>query len=186
MFKRTALAVVALGAISLATQTHVFTLTSPTAFQKVVVVPGYDTADGPLRAVTICMRYKHMRFVEGESTDAEPTTVAFAFSEGLLSLSKDGTSLAEVVLPGHADAMPVTEFDGAMDYSGTSSFTWRESREGLVVVTLEDQALLDQFSGVPTVSLDAVGFDQFGASGAGNLEAESSTEIAVYAEVIYN
>lgn len=172
--------------LATATEIHPIDLTSPTHFIEQLVVPGYDTANGPIRGVSVCYRFKHVRSMKAESFDAAPTTVDVSFMPGFLELRSDNDVIAQVPFPAEAQSFNLTSYDGAIDYAGSSGFTLRSQRHGHGIVHITDPDIVERFMNVPTASITAEGFDLFTASGAGNLDAVSNSRVIVQGEVFYN
>lgn len=186
MKKITLLAVLLLTAIGVAAEAYSFGIIRPTHFEEDMTVPGYDTANGPIRAVTICYRYKHVRSIKAESSDADSALVTVNYQPGFLQLRSEGDVIVNIPFPAEGQAFLLDPFDGTIDYEGPSGFKFRSIRHGGGIVDITDPVIMQRFMDVPTATITAQGFDLFSASGAGNLDAVSNSRIIVLGEVIYN
>ena len=180
------LAVLVCATLAFAAESHPISLTRPTHFLEDMIVPGYDSANGPIRGVSVCYRYKHVRSMKAESSDAEATLVSVDFQPGWLELRSGSDVIANVPFPAESQSFNVSAFDGTLDFDGTSGFSFKSQRHGHGIVHITDPAIVARFMDVPLATITAQGFDLFTASGAGNLDAISTSKVIVQGEVIYN
>ena len=175
-----------LSALATATEHHPIGVMRPTHFTEDLSVDGFDSANGDLRAVSLCYRYKHIRSVRAESFDAATATVDVSFQPGWLELRSENDVIMNFPFPAEQETYDLTEFDGVIDYHGSSGIRFRTVRHGNGIVHITDPAIVNRFLDVPTASITAQGFDLFSASGAGNLDAQSVSRVIIQGEVIYN
>jgi len=178
-------AVLLLATISVAAEVHPISIARPTQFQEDLIVPGYNTANGPMTTLSICYRYKHKRRIVGESTDMQPSFVSVAFDSGWLELRTENDVIAHIPFPAEQEGYNLTDYDGTTDFAGPSGFKFRSVRNGHGIVYISDPAIVQRFKDVPTVAITAQGYDLFSASGAGNLDMISKSKIVVIGEVVY-
>lgn len=166
--------------------TNPVALSESTHFVKDLTVPGYDSSLGPLRAVSFCYRYRHFRSIAGESGDAAPSIVDVGFEPGFLQIRSGTDVLDTIPFPPASQVFAVSEFDGGMDFEGTSSFEWRTMEHGNGILHITDPAMMARFVDVRQATITLQGFDLFSASGSGNLNAQSVSNLQLQAEVIYS
>ena len=106
------------GAISIAQ--HSLTLSQPTNFIEDIVVPAYDSSNGPLRSVTLCLRYRHVRTIRCESLDAASSIVSVAFDVGRVDFSQGSNPLTSLTFAAESSMFNLTPFDSTLDYQGSS------------------------------------------------------------------
>ncbi len=186
MKRITSIAVLLFASLCIAAETQPIFHSSATHFQHDMVVPGYDTTNGPIRAVSICYRYKHVRSITAESRDAEAADVTVDFQPGFLELRSENDVIVTVPFPAEGQAFTLAPFDGTVDFAGPSGFRFRSQRHGHGIVHITDPDIVARFVNVPTAAVTAQGFDLFSATGAGNLDAVSNSRIIIQGEVIYN
>lgn len=178
--------VLALGALAHAGIQMPFTLTRPTNFSQQLTFAGYDSSQGPLRGVSLCLRWKHERIVRCENLDAEPATVEIAFTPANVSVRRGPDVLASLDFTGFVDANTLPVFDGSLDYAGPSSCFRRTVEQGFQLLSFDDPAVIAAFIDVPTVTLDFEGDDIFSVAGPGNVCADSQTRITLDGFVVYD
>lgn len=174
-----------LAAIAAASSTHSFLLSEPTQFSKDLVFPGYDSANGPLRGVALCLRWKHTRTIDCENLDAQPAVVATAFSPAAIVMELNGATLARLNFAPLQRLDNLSAFDGALDFQGSSSFRSRTSTHGEQLLLLEDPAILAAFIDVPSVTITVQGSDIFSLTGPGNLHSDATTRFQLQGLLIY-
>ena len=180
-----ALASIALtGAVSIAQ--HSITISQPTNFIEDIVVPAYDSSNGPLRSVTLCLRYRHVRTVRCESLDAAPSIVSLSFDIGRVDFFQGSNQLTSLTFGAESSMCNLTPFDNTLDYQVTSACMTSSVNKGDMLVHIDDPAVLAAFIDTGTVTIQADGLDIFSTSGPGNVCTESTTQFNLFAEVIYN
>lgn len=172
-------------ALAAAGSTHNFYLSEPTQFSRDLVFPGYDSADGPLRGVALCLRWKHTRTIDCESFDALPATVATAFTPAVIDLQLNGGTLATLTFAPFQRLDNLSAFDGAFDFRGSSGFQTRTSTHGDQLLIFQDPAILSAFVDVPQVTITVRGSDIFSLTGPGNLQSEATTRFQLQGILVY-
>ena len=87
-------------AFALAGTANNISFSEPTNFRRDLTFPGYDSTDGPLRGVGLCLRWKHQRDIQCESLDAQAADVATAFTPAVVDIELGGTLLATLTFAG--------------------------------------------------------------------------------------
>ena len=181
----TLLLVPALAAFAIAGSTHNFYLSEPTQFSQDLVFPGYDSSDGPLRGVALCLRWKHTRTIDCENLDAQPAIVATAFTPAVIVMQLNGVTLATLNFAPLQRLDTLSAFDGNFDFQGTSAFRTRTSTHGDQLLIFEDPAILAAFIDVPSVTITVQGHDVFSLTGPGNLQSDATTRFQLQGLLVY-
>ncbi len=174
-----------LAAITFGGSTHSIDFTEPTNFSRDLVFPGHDSADGPLRGVALCLRWRHARDVVCESLDAQSSVVQSAYTTAVIDVSLSGSSLATLSFAPFQRLDTLTAFDGVFDFQGTSAFQTKTSTHGNQLIVIDDPAIVAAFIDVPSVTINVRGVDIFSLSGPGNLYSRSMTEFQLQGMLIY-
>lgn len=187
--RRAVLAALALvtfaGPFAKAEITNPFDIDDTTHFSEDLVFPGYDSANGPLRAVALCVRWLHVRTITCENLDAQPADITTDFGTAMVDLSLGSTSMLNLSFAPFQQVNALPAFDGTFDYSGPSSCSHRERNIGNQIIFFDDPTLLSQFIDQPTVTINATGIDIFSMTGPGNAASESTTTFRLQGELIY-
>lgn len=153
-----------------------------TNWSQQLEVPQFNPALGDLVEVQWSLAGKAAGSVRFESLDAAPTTVTTNLTAEI-ELWGPNSTLLGVVIPLASNSDNVTEFDGVIDFGGTSGRTY----EGLQADD-SDSGLapnLAPWIGNGTVVLNAVATGTSNATGAGNLITQFQTQAAASVEVCY-
>ncbi len=185
MKRHTLLAGLLLTTLAFATEVQTVSIVRPTHFQEDLLVQGYDTTHGPIRGISICYRFKHIRSIRAENSDAGSALVNVSFQPGFLELRSEGDVLVNIPFAPEAQSFMLAPFDGTIDYDGPSGFKFRSVEHGAGILFFDDPVMMDRFFDVPNAAITVQGFDLFTASGAGNLDAISDSKIIFQGEVVY-
>lgn len=154
-------------------------------YSEPLAVPGYNTANGPLRAVLLCLRFRQDRSVLGESLSNLPSTVDASFTGGELTLELNGTVLWDHQFNDEANQFTPAAFDGMPDLTGVSAFSWETVQGGFKTVVIDDPALLTQFETAGLVNLTVNGRGLFTKSGPGSILTDIESRIRTQGTVAY-
>jgi len=178
--------IAALCVVALAGNLNSVSVSEPTNFSRQLLFTGYDSANGPLESVGLCLRWKHKRKIRGESSDAQSSFVTTSFSPAVVTLELGGNTLATLNFAPLQRLHNPTAFDGIIDFQGSSSFRTKTVSHGNQLIIFDDPAILAAFIDVPSVTITIRGRDIFALTGPGNLRSESSTTFRLEGFVLYN
>jgi len=161
---------------------------SRTNWDSSIVLPKFDPALGTLISVTWSVSATVNGNVSFESLDNAPTMISTALSATITLARPDNTPL-QVVIPLVSNMDPATQFDGTIDFGGTSG----KSYIGLAASDMgsssssaaADLALFTAGFVGETVSLPVTAAGSSTGSGAGNLILSFNTFASAQVEVCY-
>lgn len=156
-----------------------------TNWDSAIEIPRFDPAIGELLAVNWVLT----GYVEGnasfESLDAAPATVTMNLQATITLFAPDSSPL-DVVIPVVQTVDNVSEFDGTIDFGGTSGKSYLGiSDTEQVSDSSSDPGVLTQFTGVGNVSLPVSAAGTSSATGAGNLVTIFQTAASAHIEICY-
>ena len=181
-----ALAVSLLGALSYAQITTLpIDLNTPMSFREDLAFPGYDSSNGPLRAVGLCLRWKHSRMASCENLDVQSATIDASFIPATVEISLSGTSLASLNFAPFVSQRMLPNYDGKLDYRGPSGSMDSTHQHGNQLIMIDDPALVSQFIDISDITITVEGTDTFSMSGPGNVCVQSKTRFLLGGMLIY-
>lgn len=156
-----------------------------TNWNNMIEIPRFDPALGDLLAVNWVLT----GYVEGnasfESLDAAPAVVTMNLQATITLFAPDNSPL-DVVIPVVQTMDNVSEFDGTIDFGGTSGRSYLGVNDSEQVVnSSSDPGVLALFTGLGNVSLPVSAAGTSSATGAGNLVTIFQTAASAHIEICY-
>jgi protocatechuate 3,4-dioxygenase beta subunit len=158
---------------------------TPTDWTQIQSIGQFDPSLGTLTPIEIDNGGSFVSDIKVESLDAAPSTIT-ATDSGTLTLTGAGLT-GLVASSSTSKTFNATAFDGTIDFAGTSGTDFgNQTTNASTSLTLTDAASLAAYTGTGSVSLTEAAHATSGASGAGNLIAQISTNATAQISVIYH
>lgn len=157
-----------------------------TNWNGLLEITKFDSSLGTLTGINFLLEGEVLGNVRFESLDAQPTTVD-TYLQAVITLTRPDASTIVVTTPVSNHSDNVSEFDGVIDFDGTSgkSYFGLTANSSESVDSPPPGSDLALFTGVGSIFLPIMAEGASLATGAGNLITIFNTEAAARATVTY-
>ncbi|MCW2926708.1 MAG: putative collagen-binding protein [Thermoleophilia bacterium] len=150
------------------------TYASGTDWNRNLSLPKFNPSLGTLTNVRVTQAVAMRSEFKVESRNAAPRTDTFTLSNASVRIQAPGTSQLVASLPGGTMSRNFTEYDGILDYAGTSG--WSSSFGNTSNQSTDNPSNLADWSGSGTVAIPASGVASTTNSLSGNFALDWDTQ----------